>query len=163
MIAWLPFLDDADANHRSVVQHPPTRQLLVRERIGEQLLRPFLDVMRRVKSCVSLVFVKGKQIIVGRPCVRLQRRDDLLICFRNREVSRGTKPMAPSRGPRIAFERPNRLASHSSEGADLSLQLEPLGREAAMLKGVSVALGSAAASSVHPAYVTAPNGWRSAL
>jgi hypothetical protein len=79
-IAWLPFLDDTDANHRSVVQHPPTLQLLVRERVGEQLLRPFLGVMRQVESCVSFVFVKGKQIIVGRPCVRLQRRDDLLVC-----------------------------------------------------------------------------------
>jgi hypothetical protein len=59
--------------------------------------------------------------------------------------------MTPSRGPLIAFERSNRLASHSSEGADLSLQLEPLGREAAMLKGVPVALGSTAASPVHPA------------
>ena len=65
--------------------------------------------------------------------------------------------MIPSRGPRIAFERPNRLASHSSEGADLSLQLEPLGREAAMLKGVPVALGSAASSPVHPANAMAPN------
>jgi hypothetical protein len=36
--------------------------------------------MRQVESCVSFVFVKGKQIIVGRPCVRLQRRDDLLVC-----------------------------------------------------------------------------------
>src|SRR5277367_2367292 len=67
--------------------------------------------------------------------------------------------MILSRGPRIAFERPNRLASHSSEGADLSLQLEPFGREAAMLKGVPVALGSAAASPVHPANAMAPHRW----
>jgi hypothetical protein len=66
-IAWLPFVDDADANHRSVVQHPPTRQLSVLKGAGEQLLRPFLGGMRRVESCVSFVFVKGKQIIVGRP------------------------------------------------------------------------------------------------
>ena len=72
---------------------------------------------------------------------------------------RRTKPMAPSRGPRIAFERTNHLASHSSEGADLSLQLEPLGREAAMLMGVPVALWSAAASPVHPANVMAPHRW----
>ena len=67
--------------------------------------------------------------------------------------------MIPSHGPRIAFERANRLASHSSEGADLSLQGEPLGREAAMLKGVPVAVGSAAASPVHPANVMAPHRW----
>ena len=67
--------------------------------------------------------------------------------------------MAPSRGPLIAFEHSNRLASRSSEGADLSLQIEPLGREAAMLKGVPVALWSAAASSVHPANVMAPHRW----
>jgi hypothetical protein len=68
-------------------KHPPPRQLSVLKSAGKQLLRPFLGVMRRVESRVSFVFVKGKQIIVGRPCLRLQRRDDPLVCFRNREVS----------------------------------------------------------------------------
>jgi hypothetical protein len=59
--------------------------------------------------------------------------------------------MAPSRGPLIAFEHSNGLASHSSEGADLSLQGAPLGGELPMLQSVSVALGSPATGPVHPA------------
>ena len=63
----------------------------------------------------------------------------------------------------LLLDRPHGLAGYANEGADLSLQLEPLGREAAMLKGVPVALWSAAASPVHPADVMSPHRWRLAL
>ena len=61
------------------------------------------------------------------------------------------------------FDRPHRLAGHPSEGADLSLQGEHLGREVPMLQGVPVALGSPASGPVHPADARPPNRWRSAL
>ena len=70
--------------------------------------------------------------------------------------------MAPSRGPLIAFEHSNRLASHSSEGADLSLHGAPLGGELPMLQSVSVALGSPATGPVHPADAMAAHRRRSA-
>jgi hypothetical protein len=50
----------------------------------------------------------------------------------------------------VLLERPNRLAGHPSEGADLSFQGDRLGGEFPVLQGVPVALGSPATGPMHP-------------
>ena len=78
---------------------------------------------------------------------------------------RGDRRRRAGEGPvigRALFDRGQRLAGHLSEGMNLFPQRERLGREASMLEGIPIALGSAASSPMHPAYLIPPNRWRSA-
>jgi len=61
------------------------------------------------------------------------------------------------------FDRGHCLARHAGEGLDVLSEGERLGRECAVLHGVSVAPRSAAAGTVHAADAMSPNRRRSAL
>jgi hypothetical protein len=57
----------------------------------------------------------------------------------------------------------HRVAGQAGEGSGLPFQGKRLGRASAVLQGVPVTFGSAAASPVHPADAMSPNGRRAAL
>jgi hypothetical protein len=61
------------------------------------------------------------------------------------------------------FDRRHRRANHPGEGCDLFFEGQSLGCEVPMLQGVSVALGSPAAGTVHPADAMTPHRRRPAL